>query len=126
MALTWAGRGHTDGDICVHIADADAMFIGDLVEKSADPSFGGDCWPLEWSDTLTCLSAGSVPRASSCLAGTPVDAAFVERQRDDIELVARVIRERHAQDWTLESAVSEPDHRLPYPLAGLETAIRRG
>ena len=56
----------------------------------------------------------------------PVDAAFVERQREEIELVAAVIRERHAQEWALESAVAEPDDRLPYALAGLEAAIRRG
>lgn len=127
VSLTWAGRGHTDGDICVHVADADAMFLGDLVEESADPSFGGDCWPLEWSDTLTShlnwLGSESLVVPGH---GTPVDAAFVQRQRDDIELVARVIRERHAEGWTLESAVAEPDDRLPYPLAGLEAAIRRG
>lgn len=126
VTLSWAGRGHTDGDIAVLVADAETMFLGDLVEESAQPSFGPDCWPLEWADTLTAhlLWAGSdsviVPGH-----GRPVDTDFAERQRDEIALVERVIRERRVQGWTLEAATVQPDDRLPYPLEVLGSAIHR-
>ena len=66
VTMTYAGRGHTDGDVAVLVPDTDAIFLGDLVEESAHPSFGGDCWPLEWADTLTShlVQASSAP--SSC------------------------------------------------------------
>lgn len=127
VTLAYAGRGHTDGDIAVHVPDTDAMFLGDLIEESAPPSFGGDCWPLDWADTLgshqNWLGPASVvvPGHGRC-----VDAAFVERQRNEIATVATVIRERRiaGQSWT--AAVAEPDARLAYPLDWLESAFRRG
>lgn len=127
VTLTWAGRGHTDGDICVHVPDADTMFLGDLIEESANPAFGGDSWPLEWADTLTSHLTWLGPQSVVVPGhGVTVDTGFVERQRDDIARVADVIRERHSAGWTLESAVAEPDDRLPYPLGELDAAIRRG
>jgi len=127
VTMTYAGRGHTDGDVAVFVPDTDAIFLGDLVEESAPPSFGGDCWPLEWADTLT---SHLVWVAEQTLVvpghGQVVDARFVTRQRDEIAAVATVIRERRLGGVAVEEAVSEPDPRLPYALDRLADAIRRG
>lgn len=127
VTMSYAGRGHTDGDVAVYVPDTDAMFLGDLIEESEKPSFGDDCWPLDWADTLTShlvwLDAGSVVVPGH---GRSVDVGFVERQRDEVAAVATVIRERRAAGVTLEQALAEPDSRLPYPPAWLESAFRRG
>ncbi|NUS40532.1 MAG: MBL fold metallo-hydrolase [Terrabacter sp.] len=127
VTMTYAGRGHTDGDVAVVVPDTGAVFLGDLVEESAHPSFGDDCWPLEWADTLTShvlqTDEGAVVVPGH---GRPVDVAFVTRQRDDIAAVAAVIRERRLAGGSLEQALRDTDGRLPYPLADLESAIRRG
>ena len=127
VTMTYAGRGHTDGDVAVHVPDTDAMFLGDLVEESAHPSFGGDSWPLEWADTLTSHLVEASDRTVVVPGhGRAVDGAFVTRQRDDIATVAAVIRERRLGGGSLEDALHEPDPRLPYPLDHLGAAIRRG
>ncbi|EWT02664.1 adenylyl cyclase [Intrasporangium oryzae NRRL B-24470] len=126
VTLSYAGRGHTDGDIAVFVPDTHAVFLGDLVEESAHPSFGGDCWPLDWADTLTehlvWVDPGSVIVPGH---GHWVDPSFVERQRDEIAMVARVIGERRAAGLSLDAARSEPDSRLPYPLPDLAAAFER-
>lgn len=127
VTMTYAGRGHTDGDVAVLVPDTDAMFLGDLVEESAQPSFGSDCWPLEWADTLTSHLVQAADRIVVVPGhGRPVDGAFVARQRDEIAAVAAVIRERRLGAGSLEEALREPDPRLPYPLDDLGAAIRRG
>ena len=127
VTLAYGGRGHTDGDIAVGVPDTGAVFLGDLVEESADPSFGGDCWPLEWADTLAAHLEGVGPGAVVVPGhGRPVDVAFVEAQRRDIAAVAAVVRERFRAGMPVEQAVREPDDRLPYPVSWLADAVRRG
>ncbi|MEO7129747.1 MAG: MBL fold metallo-hydrolase [Dermatophilaceae bacterium] len=127
VTMSHAGRGHTDGDIAVLIADADLMFLGDLVEESGHPSLGEDCWPLEWSETLAShlawIGAGTTVVPGH---GHPVDERFVTGQRDQLNALATVIRERRRAGMPLEQAQHEPDHRLPYPLAHLTAAFARG
>ncbi|HET7399957.1 MAG TPA: MBL fold metallo-hydrolase [Intrasporangium sp.] len=127
VVLRYAGRGHTDGDIGVFVPDADCAFLGDLVEESAHPSLGADCWPLEWADTLRRLGAPLGP-ASVVLPGhgRPVDAGFVERQRHELRALATVIVERRLAGLSLEEASRTPDARLPYPLPWLADAFARG
>jgi glyoxylase-like metal-dependent hydrolase (beta-lactamase superfamily II) len=84
------GRGHTDHDIVVEIADAGVTFVGDLVEQGAPPSFD-DAFPLEWPATLDTV----LERAGSTIVpghGDVVDAEFVSRQRVDIAEVAEIAR----------------------------------
>jgi glyoxylase-like metal-dependent hydrolase (beta-lactamase superfamily II) len=127
ITMTYAGRGHTDGDVAVFVPDTDAMFLGDLIEESAPPSFGGDSWPLDWADTLTShlvwLADATVVVPGH---GLPVDTAYVTRQRDELAVVGDVIRERQSAGVWLKDALAEPDPRLPYPLEGLQHAFRRG
>ena len=62
--LAHAGRGHTDGDIRIWVPDAGVVFLGDLIEESADPSLGSDSWPLDWAATLDRHLAPSLRRPS--------------------------------------------------------------
>ena len=127
VTMAYGGRGHTDGDIRITVADADVVFLGDLVEESAHPSLGGDSWPLEWADSLT-EHLGGVGADTVVVPGhgRPVDRHFVKRQRDELAAVATVIRERHLAGLSLEAAQREPDRRLPYPLDWLANAFARG
>lgn len=125
--LAHGGRGHTDGDIRIWVPDAKVVFMGDLVEESANPSLGADSWPLEWPATLDEHLAGFDPAAAVVPShGTPVDVDFVVMQRADLAAVVEVIRERHAAGIPLDAAQQEPDARLPYPLAWLRNAFARG
>ncbi|WP_076261972.1 MBL fold metallo-hydrolase [Intrasporangium flavum] len=127
VTMAWRGRGHTDGDIGVTVPDTDVLFLGDLVEESAPPSFGEDSWPLDWADTL---SAHLVETADHTVVvpghGRPVDVAFVARQRDEVATVATFVRERRDAGVALDDALREADARLPYPVEGLADAFRRG
>ena len=125
--LAHAGRGHTDGDIRIWVPDAGVVFLGDLIEESADPSLGSDSWPLDWAATLDRHLSAVPPDAVVVPShGTLVDSAFVARQRDEMAALAEVIRERHAGGVPLAAAQAEPDVRLPYPLPWLADAFARG
>jgi len=125
--LAHAGRGHTDGDIRIWVPDAGVVFLGDLIEESADPSLGSDSWPLDWAATLDRHLSAVPPDAVVVPShGTLVDTAFVARQRDEMAALAEVIRERHAGGVPLAAAQAEPDVRLPYPLRWLADAFARG
>lgn len=52
--LFYLGRGHTDGDLLV--GTQTTLYVGDLVEQGAHPSFE-DSYPEEWSDVLRHISA---------------------------------------------------------------------
>lgn len=129
VRLTYAGRGHTDGDIAIVVPDAGAAFLGDLVEESGPPSVGADAWPLEWPATLDAHVANLATAEVGVVVpghGRPVDLAFVRQQRAELAAVAAVIRSRHAAGWPLEEARRTPDPALPYPLELLGTAFDRG
>ena len=125
--LAHAGRGHTDGDIRIWVPDAGVVFLGDLIEESADPSLGSDSWPMDWAATLdrhlSAIPADAVVVPSH---GVLVDAAFVARQRDEMGALAGVIRERFDAGVALAQAQRGPDERLPYPLPWLADAFARG
>lgn len=125
VTMTWAGRGHTDGDIAVQVPDTDAMFLGDLIEESAHPSFGGDSWPVEWADTLTShlvwAESGTVVVPGH---GRPVDAAFVRRQRDDVARVGDELLRRRRAGVPLDESLRDGTG-LPYPVDHLASAMRR-
>lgn len=127
LRLSYAGRGHTDGDLAAAVADAPVVFLGDLVEEAGHPSYGLDCHPLDWAATLT---AHLVALPSDAVVipghGRPVDREFMAAQRDAVGVVAAVVSERHTAGMPLRDAMREPDSRLPYPLADLSGAFTRG
>ena len=127
LLLSYAGRGHTDGDLAAAVSDVPVVFLGDLIEEVSHPSYGSDCCPLDWSDTLTAhLSDWPADALVVPGHGRPVDPEFVAAQRDAVAVVAAVVRDRHTAGMSLDDAIREPDARLPYPIEDLSDAFRRG
>lgn len=120
------GRGHTDGDVVVRVPDADVLIAGDLVEESATPSFGDDCFPMDWPATLDVVL--SLVSASTVVVpghGAPVGRDFVEEQRAAVGIVAETIRDLVTRGVPAGDAL-ETDTAWPYPREGLGHAVRRG
>ena len=120
--LAYVGRGHTDGDIRIWVPDAGVVFLGDLIEESADPSLGSDSWPLEWAATLDQHLRGVPPDAVVVPShGVLVDPAFVARQRDEMATLADVIRERFDAGLPLAQAQRSPTCGSPTRSPGWPT-----
>jgi glyoxylase-like metal-dependent hydrolase (beta-lactamase superfamily II) len=125
VELLHPGRGHTAGDLVVKVPDADVLLAGDLVEESAPPSLGPDSWPMEWPLTLD-LVIGLLSPATVVVPGhgTPVDRGFVERQHDDLGVVAETIRDLAARGVPAGDALAAAD--WPWEPRLLEHAVARG
>lgn len=129
VELVHPGRGHTAGDAVVRIPDVDVVLAGDLVEESADrdgvPSFGADCYPLEWPHALDIVlqlvgdDTVVVPGH-----GAPVGQDFVHVQRNDIGVVAQTIRDLAGRGVPREQALGAAE--WPYPTEELTHAVARG
>lgn len=114
------GRGHTDNDIVISLPERNVLFAGDLIEEGAPPSFN-DSFPLDWPDTV----AAMLPLAGGIVVpghGATVDHAFILRQLDELQIIARLARERHA-DGIEPAAAAEMSG--PYTPEVLATAFVR-
>jgi glyoxylase-like metal-dependent hydrolase (beta-lactamase superfamily II) len=120
VVLRHFGRGHTAGDLVVHVPDAGVVVAGDLVEESGPPSFG-DAYPLEWPETLAALldlnAEITVPGH-----GAICDRAFVRGQHDDLAALAWLIRDGHGDGAPVDSVV----RKAPYPPEVAAVAVARG
>ncbi|RAG83882.1 MBL fold metallo-hydrolase [Streptacidiphilus pinicola] len=118
------GRGHTDGDLVLHVPDADVLLMGDLLEQSGDPAFGPDSFPLEWAPTLDAALALAGPDTRFVPGhGDASDASFVRAQRDAIAALADRCRSLHAAGVPVDEALKSGD--WPYDPAQLEHAVKR-
>jgi glyoxylase-like metal-dependent hydrolase (beta-lactamase superfamily II) len=110
VTLSHLGRGHTDNDVVIEVSDEAAVFAGDLVEQGAPPVIGADAYPVEWPatlDRLLSLEAQVVVPGH----GRPVDAEFVRAQRNELDIVAALIRAMATGELSETEAVK----RSPYP-----------
>jgi glyoxylase-like metal-dependent hydrolase (beta-lactamase superfamily II) len=122
VVLRHLGRGHTAGDLTVHVPDAGVVVAGDLVEQGAPPSFE-DAYPLEWPEALAeLLRVRPTPRVVVPGHGAPVDLAFVAAQHAELTSLAWLIRDGHA-DAAPVAAVAA---RAPFGPQVALTAVRRG
>lgn len=124
VELVHPGRGHTAGDLVVRVPDADVLLAGDLVEESAPPALGADCWPLEWPQTLD-LVLGLLTPASVVVPGhgAVVDRRFVEDQCDDLRAVAETLRDLAARGVPEAEAIASAS--WPFPADALHHAVSR-
>jgi glyoxylase-like metal-dependent hydrolase (beta-lactamase superfamily II) len=123
--LLHLGRGHTDGDLVLHIPDAGALLAGDLVEQSGPPAFGSDSYPLDWAPTLDALLDAAGPGAVVVPGhGAAVDRAFVRAQRDAIRSVAERCAALHAAGVPVGEA-SAAGGDWAYPAEQLDCAVER-
>ena len=125
--LLHLGRGHTDNDLMLHIPDAAAWLLGDLIEESGAPYYGPESFPLEWPVTvahlLVLLDPGDVLVPGH---GRPVDQAFVEAQHGQLAEVANLIRDLHDAGVPAGQAADEGGEDWPFPVDGLADAIEAG
>ena len=120
VVLHHFGRGHTAGDLVVHVPDVATVVAGDLVEEGAPPSFS-DSYPLDWPDTLTAVLALQ-PSVVVPGHGAVVDQDFVGQQRADLSRLEWLIRDGHRVGAPPESVAAE----APFPDDVALTAVRRG
>ena len=127
VILRHLGRGHTAGDIVATVADAGVTFAGDLVEESGPPSYGDDCFPLDWPVTNARL-LGLVREGDRVVPGhgAPVDRAFVARQQRSLDEVARTIRHLWVGEVPVGEALAAGGAKWPFPPDGLAVAVRLG
>ncbi len=110
VTLAHLGLGHTDNDVIVDVSDEAVVFAGDLVEQGAPPVIGADAYPVEWPATLDRM-LGLGPRVVVPGHGRSVDAAFVRSQRDELDVVAALVRAVSTGELSEVEAVK----RSPYP-----------
>jgi glyoxylase-like metal-dependent hydrolase (beta-lactamase superfamily II) len=125
VELVHFGRGHTDNDLVVVVADAGIVFAGDLLEESAPPAYGTDCHPLDWPATVRGLLATEAATFVPGHGDVMPRAAAVDQAGALVE-VAALIRELHAAGVPATDAAQEAEGRWPYPLDAIRTAVRRG
>jgi glyoxylase-like metal-dependent hydrolase (beta-lactamase superfamily II) len=124
VSMRQLGRGHTDGDLVLHVPDADLLLMGDLLEQSGDPAFGPDSFPLEWAPTLDAALTLAGPDTHFVPGhGAATDTAFVHAQRDAIRAVADQCRALHAAGVPASEALAAGD--WPYPTDTLTHAVAR-
>jgi glyoxylase-like metal-dependent hydrolase (beta-lactamase superfamily II) len=119
IELRYLGRGHTDNDIVITVADAGVLFAGDLLENGATPSFG-DAYPIEWPATtraLRDLVTGPVVPGH----GEPADMTFVDRQLAEFEANAALARRVHAGELDADAAIP----LSPYPVETARQPLER-
>ncbi len=128
VELAYPGRGHTGGDLVVRVPDVDVVYAGDLIEQSAHPSYGSDCFPLDWPGSLDTVIGLLTPQSHVVPGhGTVVDRGFVQTQRGDISDAAELIRSLAVQGVPLDQALPEGARAgWPFPADRLGDAVARG
>jgi glyoxylase-like metal-dependent hydrolase (beta-lactamase superfamily II) len=127
VRLRHFGPAHTGGDLVAFVDDAGAVFAGDLVEESAPPAYGDDCYPYDWP---ACNAAMLEQIAADATVvpghGDVVDRAFVARQLADLTTVAELIRELREAGVEADDAIAAGRGRWPFPEPCLAHAVGRG
>jgi glyoxylase-like metal-dependent hydrolase (beta-lactamase superfamily II) len=122
VSLRHFGRGHTAGDLVVHVPDADVLVAGDLIEEGAPPSFD-DGYPVEWPETVAELLRLITPRTLVVPGhGAVVGAEHVRAQHEQLTSLAWLIRDGHADGAPVERVAARAPFGPPVALS----AVRRG
>ena len=122
VVLRHSGRGHTAGDLVVHVPDASLVVAGDLVEESGPPDFT-DAYPVEWPETVAALRHLAGPRTAVVPGhGAVVDRAFLTAQHEQLATLAWLIRAGHADGQPPEKVAAQ----APFGPEVALTAVRRG
>lgn len=103
----------------MHVPDAGAVFVGDLVKEGAPPQFD-DAFPRSWPTALEHVLALDAPVVLPGHGG-PVGPDFVRDQRAELVVVADLCREVAAGTLSAEQAVA----RSPYPEEFTPAALAR-
>jgi glyoxylase-like metal-dependent hydrolase (beta-lactamase superfamily II) len=127
VELAYHGRGHTGHDIVAIVPDVRVVFAGDLLEESAPPAYGDDCFPISWPQTV-----------ASVLADAPVDSTIVpghgdvmrldeaRAQADALAAVADSLRALQRAGIAPARALDAATGEWPFPVDLLDDAVVRG
>lgn len=119
VELRYLGRGHTDNDVVVRVADASILFAGDLLENAPAPGFG-DSFPIAWAATGQALLA-HVDGVVVPGHGDPFDIHFAQRQVGELGALADLCREAASGAIGLDEAI----RRSPFPVEPTRQALDR-
>jgi glyoxylase-like metal-dependent hydrolase (beta-lactamase superfamily II) len=123
VELAYLGRAHTDTDIAITVPDANVLFVGDLLEEGATPSFG-DSYPIDWPGTVERL----LPLATGAVVpghGAVGDRAFVDAQLADLRALAALAGRVHAGELDLEAAIAASPYSRETSRGPLERALEQ-
>ncbi|MFD0822909.1 MBL fold metallo-hydrolase, partial [Micromonospora zhanjiangensis] len=122
VLLLHLGRGHTAGDLVVHVPDADVLAAGDLVEEGSSPSFE-DGYPVDWPDTVAELARLVTPRTAVVPGhGAVLGTEELTAQHERLARLAWLIRDGHADGAPVDELVP----RAPFEPGTAAVAVRRG
>ncbi|MER7457458.1 MBL fold metallo-hydrolase [Micromonospora sp. NPDC126480] len=122
VVLRHPGRGHTAGDLVVHVPDVDVLVVGDLVEQSGPPAFE-ESYPLLWPEAVAELLRMTTPATVVVPGhGDVVDADFVRAQHAQLSDLAWLIRAGHTGGAPPERVAAE----APFGARPALVAARRG
>ena len=125
--LVHHGRGHTGHDIVAHVRAARVVLAGDLLEESAPPAYGDDCFPMAWPETLDALLGATGSDTTIVPGHGDVMTTLQARdQADAIRTVATILRRLHAAGEPVEHALDTATELWPFPPRLLGDAVRRG
>lgn len=98
LDLYWLGRGHTDGDLVIHMPEDGMVFTGDLF-AGYEPSirlidYNGGGSLKEWPATLDRILALEFDVVIPGHSG-PTDRAMLQKYRDENVRMLEVVREMH-------------------------------
>lgn len=137
VELVHFGRGHTEGDVVAILPDTGVIFSGDLLEQSAPPSFGPDCFLKEWPSAIDGI-LGLIDEDSVIVPGhgDPVDRMFAFDQRARISglygqvdhLIRQGVRITEAYEagtWPFDEATTREVLPLVYSQLAAEGVIPR-
>jgi glyoxylase-like metal-dependent hydrolase (beta-lactamase superfamily II) len=119
LELRHLGRGHTDNDVVIGVRGAQVLFVGDLYENGAPPSFG-DAYPVAWAATAARLA----PLVDGVVVpghGEPADRAFADRQTGELGEVAALCRAVVSGELGADDAIRSS----PYSVVTTRHALRR-
>lgn len=116
------GRGHTAGDLVVIVPDAQLIFTGDLLEQSAPPAMGPDCFLKEWPAAVDGI-LGLVSEDTVLIPGhgEPVDRVFAFTQRAEISAVYGQVEHLIGQGVKAEDALAAGE--WPYDEATIAAVL---
>ena len=105
--LMHLGRGHTAGDIVVHVPDENVMFTGDLVEYHS-ACYSGDGHFADWPQTLERIRgfdlAAIAPGRGDALIGSEMVNKAIDLTKDFLESTYRPAVQVAARGGSLKEA----------------------
>ncbi|HEY7846605.1 MAG TPA: MBL fold metallo-hydrolase [Candidatus Limnocylindria bacterium] len=120
LQMAYLGRGHTDNDIVIEVAEVGVLFAGDLLENDAPPGYG-DAYPRAWAATVTERLLPLVRDAVVPGHGSVGDRAFVTTQAADLAAMAELGALLAAGQLDDDEAI----RRAPFPEDTARTALQR-